>query len=54
MVKQDSTYQKIAPKETDFSNWYNDVLSAAGVLDFSYDLKGMFVWLPYGLKSCHP
>ncbi len=50
MVKQDSTYQKIAPKETDFSNWYNDVLSAAGVLDFSYDLKGMFVWLPYGLK----
>jgi len=49
MVKQDSTYEKIAPKE-DYSSWYNDVLSAAGILDFSYDLKGMFVWLPYGFK----
>jgi prolyl-tRNA synthetase len=49
MVKQDSTYEKITPKEN-FSEWYNDVLSAAGILEFSYDMKGMFVWLPYGLK----
>jgi prolyl-tRNA synthetase len=49
MVKQDSTYEKITPKEN-YSDWYNNVLSAAGILDFSYDLKGMFVWLPYGLR----
>ncbi|MBN1923780.1 MAG: proline--tRNA ligase [Nanoarchaeota archaeon] len=49
MVKEDSTYEKISDK-SNFSEWYNQVLSAAGILDMSYDMKGMFVWLPYGLK----
>ncbi|PIU61034.1 proline--tRNA ligase [archaeon CG07_land_8_20_14_0_80_38_8] len=49
MVREDSTYEVIKSKE-DFSEWYNQVLSAAGILDTSYDMKGMFVWMPYGLK----
>jgi len=49
MVKQDSTYEKIISKEN-FSDWYNDVLSASGMLDMRYDMKGMVVWLPYGIS----
>ncbi|MDD2678313.1 MAG: His/Gly/Thr/Pro-type tRNA ligase C-terminal domain-containing protein [Candidatus Nanoarchaeia archaeon] len=49
MIKQDSTYEKISSK-SDFSKWYNDALSAAGILDQRYEMKGMIVWLPYGLS----
>ncbi len=35
------------PKEN-FSQWYNEVIEAAGLVDKRYPVKGMHVWLPYG------
>ncbi len=35
------------PKEN-FSDWYNEVIEAAGLVDKRYPVKGMHVWLPYG------
>lgn len=49
MFKQDSTYEIIGSKKN-YSEWYNQVLSAAGILDMRFDMKGMFVWLPYGFR----
>jgi prolyl-tRNA synthetase len=37
-------------KEDDFMEWYNQVLLLAGIIDRNYDVKGMFVWLDYGLQ----
>ncbi len=38
-------------KFENFSKWYNDILVISQILDRRYDLKAMFVWLPYGLKA---
>lgn len=35
-------------KESDFSEWYNEVIEGAGLSDKRYPIKGMNVWLPYG------
>ncbi len=37
------------PKEN-FSEWYNEVIEKAGLVDKRYPVKGMHVWLPYGWK----
>ena len=37
------------PKEN-FSEWYNEVVEAAGLVDKRYPVKGMHVWRPYGWK----
>lgn len=34
----------------EFSEWYNELLETAGIIDKRYPVKGMNVWLPYGLK----
>lgn len=49
MIREDSAYEVIADK-TNFPEWYDSVLSAAGIIDMRYDMKGMVVWLPYGQK----
>ena len=37
-------------KKSDFSEWYNEIIDIAGLSDKRYPIKGMNVWLPYGLK----
>ena len=37
-------------KDTDFSEWYNDIVEKAGLSDKRYPIKGMNVWTPYGWK----
>ncbi|MEM4366600.1 MAG: aminoacyl--tRNA ligase-related protein [Candidatus Anstonellales archaeon] len=32
----------------DFSKWYTKVVEAAGIIDKRYNVKGAFVWLPWG------
>ncbi|WP_456366712.1 proline--tRNA ligase [Thermococcus sp.] len=34
----------------EFSEWYNEVIETAGIQDKRYPVKGMNIWLPYGLK----
>ena len=37
-------------KEENFSEWYNEIVEAAGLCDKRYPIKGMNVWTPYGWK----
>ncbi len=38
-------------KYTDFPKWYHSILKYAGIVDIRYPIKGMNVWMPYGLKA---
>jgi prolyl-tRNA synthetase len=38
------------PKKKDFSEWYSEVLSAAGIADIRYPVKGLYVWHPFGFR----
>ncbi|MDI6820149.1 MAG: proline--tRNA ligase [Candidatus Hodarchaeaceae archaeon] len=33
-----------------FSEWFNGILRSADIMDTRYPVKGLYVWLPYGLK----
>jgi len=33
-----------------FSEWFNDVVQTAEVMETRYPVKGLYVWMPYGLK----
>ena len=37
-------------KDTNFSEWYNDIVDKANLSDKRYPIKGMNVWTPYGWK----
>lgn len=37
-------------KKRNFSKWFSNILFHAGILDPRYDVKGMDVFLPYGLR----
>ncbi len=34
----------------DFTEWFENVLDQAGLVDTRYPVKGMYVWLPYGMQ----
>ena len=36
------------PPKSEFSEWYNDLLWRAEVMDVRYPVKGLYVWYPYG------
>jgi len=42
--------EALTAKKQDFSNWYNQILSAAELLDKRYNVKGCYVWLNYGYE----
>lgn len=33
-----------------FSEWYNEIIERAQILDIRYPIKGNYVWFPYGFK----
>ena len=37
-------------KQENFSEWYNDIIEKADLIDKRYPIKGMDVWRPYGLS----
>lgn len=37
-------------KKENFSEWYNDIVEKADLIDKRYPIKGMDVWRPYGLS----
>ena len=38
------------PKKLDFSEWYNELLWRAEIMDVRYPVKGLYVWFPYGFS----
>ena len=49
-VKEELPEALTAKKAEDFSQWYNQLIQVAGLIDKRYEVKGMFVWLDYGYK----
>jgi prolyl-tRNA synthetase len=37
-------------KKTNFSEWFNDLLIDAQIMDVRYPIKGLYVWFPFGFK----
>ena len=37
-------------KEDDFSEWYNEILWKAEIMDVRYPVKGLYVWYPFGFS----
>ena len=36
------------PRKDSFSEWYNEILWRAEIMDVRYPVKGLYVWFPYG------
>lgn len=36
------------PPKVNFSEWYNDILWQAEIMDVRYPVKGLYVWFPHG------
>ncbi len=48
---QSKTENKTLLQKVDnFSEWYNEILKRAEVLDVRYPVKGVYTWYPYGYK----
>ena len=43
--------EQLNAKKKDFPEWLSQVLQLAGVIDNRYDIKSMFVWMPYGYDA---
>ncbi|OFV68703.1 MAG: Prolyl-tRNA synthetase, class IIa, prokaryotic-type [Candidatus Syntrophoarchaeum caldarius] len=37
-------------KEENFSEWYNEILQSAEIMDVRYPVKGLYVWYPFGFS----
>lgn len=50
MEEQEATL----PPKADFSEWYNDILWRAEIMDVRYPVKGLYVWFPFGfgIRKC--
>lgn len=40
--------QTTLPPKSSFSEWYHELLAAAGIMDIRYPVKGLYVWPPFG------
>lgn len=40
-------------KKENFSEWYSEIIDLAELSDRRYSIKGMNIWMPYGLKAIH-
>ncbi len=45
-----SEAKTVLQKVNNFSEWYNEILKRAEILDVRYPVKGVYVWYPYGNK----
>lgn len=42
--------EKSLPPKAEFSEWYNEVLWRADIMDVRYPVKGLYVWHPFGFS----
>jgi len=42
--------EQLNARKKDFPEWLSQVLQLAGIIDNRYDVKSMFVWMPYGYE----
>ncbi len=46
--KQTEEKKAVLPKKSSFSEWYNELLLMAEIMDVRYPVKGLYVWFPFG------
>jgi prolyl-tRNA synthetase len=48
--KEKATQEKkaVLPGKSNFSEWYNELLLMAEIMDVRYPVKGLYVWFPFG------
>jgi len=46
--KSEKLPERLNAKKSDFPEWMSQILQLAGIIDNRYDVKSMFVWMPYG------
>ncbi|MHC1625504.1 MAG: proline--tRNA ligase [Methermicoccaceae archaeon] len=49
IVSPASEPEKLPPKEN-FSEWYNELIRSAEIMDVRYPVKGLYVWMPFGFS----
>ncbi len=49
-TKEKATQEKkaVLPEKSNFSEWYNELLLMAEIMDVRYPVKGLYVWFPFG------
>ncbi|MFZ3383306.1 MAG: proline--tRNA ligase [Candidatus Methanoperedens sp.] len=49
-TKDKATQEKkpVLPTKSNFSEWYNELLLMAEIMDVRYPVKGLYVWFPFG------
>lgn len=47
---QSGEESKSLPPKANFSEWYNEILLAAEIMDVRYPVKGLYVWNPFGFS----
>ena len=48
----ESEKEAALPPKEEFSEWYNELLWMAEIMDVRYPVKGLYVWYPFRL--CYP
>lgn len=38
------------PEKSRFSEWFNELIFTAGIMDVRYPVKGIYVWMPFGFR----
>ncbi len=46
--KQTDEKKAALPAKSNFSEWYNELLLIAEIMDVRYPVKGLYVWFPFG------
>ena len=44
----ESEKEAALPPKEEFSEWYNELLWMAEIMDVRYPVKGLYVWYPFG------
>ncbi|MEA3294166.1 MAG: aminoacyl--tRNA ligase-related protein, partial [Euryarchaeota archaeon] len=49
-TKKSGEISRTLPPKSDFSEWYNELLQTASIMDVRYPVKGLYVWNPFGFS----
>lgn len=48
-IIENQNIKKICPK-SNFSQWFNEIIDKAKIIDVRYPIKGLYVWYPFGFS----
>jgi len=48
--KEKEPQKEELPPKSEFSEWYNEIIRTAQIMDVRYPVKGLYVWYPFGFS----